>query len=142
MSRANRFFIIATLVVAIIGFNCTSFAGGGEKPTLILVTPELDMAKKETAVKLKGVGFEPGTVVTILFNDGEGITEDVGWALEPEPKADAKGEWATTWDAERYMEKKMIKAGEYTISAADAEYNELDSKTIKFVGKLPKKEKK
>ena len=142
MRNANRFFIMATLLVAIIGFVGTGFAGAEGKPTLVVVTPDLDMAKSQTKVKLKGTGFEPGAAVMILFHYGDGITDDVGWALDPEPKADAKGEWATTWDAKRYMQRKLIKEGEYTISVADAEYNELDSKTVKFVGKLPKKKKK
>ena len=143
MRSANRIFLIAalSLVLGIIGFNGTSFAGGGKVPTLILVTPEVDLAK-ETKVKLKGTGFKPGDAVMILFYDQNGVPLDVGWALKPEPKADANGEWATTWNAKRYMQKKMIKAGEYTIAVTDADYNEIDSKMVKFVGKFPKKKKK
>ena len=142
MRNTKRFFIITTLVVGLIGFVGSGFAGAEGKPTLVVVTPQVDMAKSQTKVKLKGTGFEPGTTVMILFNDDDGVPLDVGWALKPEPKADAKGEWATTFDAKRYMEKKLIKAGDYTIAVADADYNELDSKTVKFVGKLPKKKKK
>lgn len=142
MRKANRFFIIATLVVGIMGIVGTGFAGAEGKPTLVVVTPEVDMAKSETKVKLKGTGFEPGAAVMVLFNDENGVPLDVGWALKPEPKADANGQWATTWNAKRYMQKKMIKAGDYTISVTDADYNELDSKPVKFVGKLPKKKKK
>ncbi len=143
MRSANRIFLIAalSLVLGIIGFNGTSFAGGGKVPTLILVTPEVDLAK-ETKVKLKGTGFEPGQALVILFTDQNGVPLDIGWALKPEPKADASGELATTWNAKRYIQKKMIKAGEYTLSVTDADYNELDSKTIKFVGKFKKKKKK
>lgn len=142
MRNASRCFLVAILVAGLIGFVNTGFAGAEGKPTLVVVTPEVDMSKKQTEVKLKGTGFEPGATVMILFVDDEGVTQDVGWALEPEPKADAKGEWATTFDAKRYMEKKLIKAGEYNIAVADADYNELDAKTVKFVGKLPKKKKK
>ena len=137
MRSANRIFLIAALVLGMIGFHGTVFAGG----SLILVTPEVDLAK-ETKVKLKGTGFEPGQALVILFTDQNGVPLDIGWALKPEPKADASGEWATTWNAKRYIQKKMIKAGEYTLSVTDADYNELDSKTIKFVGKFKKKKKK
>jgi hypothetical protein len=40
------------------------------------------------------------------------------------------------------MDRKLIVAGEYKVSAADADYNVLDTKTIKFTGKFPKKKKK
>ena len=112
-----------------------------DQADLILVTPEVDLAK-DTKVKLKGTGFKPGDAVMILFTDPDGVPLDIGWALKPEPKADANGEWATTWNAKRYMEKKLIKEGEYTIAVTDADYNELDSETVKFVGKFPKKKKK
>jgi len=137
MRSVNRIFLITALVLGIIGFYGTGFAGGD----LILVTPEVDLAK-DTKVKLKGTGFKPGDAVMILFTDPDGVPLDIGWALKPEPKADANGEWATTWNAKRYMEKKLIKEGEYTIAVTDADYNELDSETVKFVGKFPKKKKK
>jgi len=137
MRNANRMLLIAVLALGLIGFHGAGFAGGN----LVLVTPEVDLAK-ETKVKLKGTGFKPDDVVMILFTDPNGVTDDIGWALKPEPKADANGEWATTWDAKRYIEKKMIEAGEYTLAVTDADYNELDSKTIKFVGKFKKKKKK
>ncbi len=137
MRNANRMLLIAVLALGMIGFHGAGFAGGD----LVLVTPEVDLAK-ETKVKLKGTGFKPGDVVMILFYDSNDVPLDVGWALKPEPKADANGAWATTWNAKRYIQKKMIKAGEYKIAAADADYNELDSKTIKFVGKFKKKKKK
>jgi len=137
MRNTNRIFLVAVLVLGMIGFHSAGFAGGD----LVLVTPEVDLAK-ETKVKLKGTGFTPGDAVMILFYDGDGVPLDVGWALKPEPKADTTGGWATTWNAKRYIQKKMIKAGEYKIAATDADYNELDSKTIKFVGKFKKKKKK
>ena len=141
MRKITRFFIFAALIFGIIGFNSTGFSGGGEAPVLVLDTPVVDLAK-ETKVKLKGTGFKPGADLMILFTDQDGVPLDIGWALKPEPKADANGEWAATWNAKRYIEKKMIKSGEYTLSVTDADYNELDSKTIKFVGKFKKKKKK
>ena len=140
MKSANRNFLIAALVLAMIGFFGTGLASAGG-PTLTLSATEVDLAK-ETNVKLSGTGFKPGAAVMILFTDENDVPLDIGWALDPEPKADANGEWATTWDAKRYIQKKMIKAGEYTIAVTDDDYNELDSKNIKFVGKYQKKKKK
>lgn len=137
MRSINQIFIITALVLGLIGVNGTGFAGG-MAPVLVLATSEVDLAT-ETKVKLKGAGFNPDQTLMVLFTDQNGVPLDIGWALKPEPKADANGEWATTWNAKRYMQKKMIKAGEYTISVTDADYNELDSATIQFVGKFPKK---
>ena len=139
MKNVTHIFLVMVLVFGIIGCATTE-----KKPelagTLEILTPEVDMAK-ETKVKLKGAGFKPGDSVMILFYDENGVPLDVGWALKPEPKADANGDWETTWNAKRYMQKKMIKAGEYTLAVTDADYNQIDSQKVKFVGKLPKKKK-
>ena len=131
------------LLVMVLVFGLAGCATTEKKPELTgaleILTPEVDMSKEQTKVKLKGTGFKPDAAVMVLFYDENGVPLDVGWALKPEPKADANGAWATTWNAKRSMQKKMIKAGEYTIAVTDADYNEIDSKMVKFVGKLPKK---
>ena len=140
MKNLTRIFLVMVLVFGITG--CATTEKKPDLPgTLEILTPEVDLAK-QTKVKLKGTGFKPGDAVMMLFYDQNDVPLDVGWALKPEPKADANGEWATTWNAKRYMQKKMIKAGEYTIAVTDADYNEIDSKMVKFVGKFPKKKKK
>ena len=141
MKNLTRIFLIMVLVFGITG--CATTEKKPEWPgTLEILTPVLDLANKETDVKLKGTGFTPDQEVMVLYTDGDGIRTDVGWALDPAPKADANGAWEATWDAKRFVQKKMIKEGEYMITVTDADYNEIDSKMVKLVGKLPKKEKK
>ncbi len=141
MKNLTRIFLIMVLVFGITGCATTE-----KKPdwpgTLEILTPVLDLANKETDVKLKGTGFTPDQEIIVLYTDGDGIRTDVGWALDMAPKADANGVWEVTWDAKRVVQKKLIKEGEYMITVADADYNEIDSKMVKFIGKLPKKKKK
>lgn len=141
MKNLTRIFLVMALVFGIAGCATT-----GKKPdlpgTLEILTPVLDLANKETDVKLKGTGFTPNQEIIVLYTDEDGVLTDVGWALDSEPKAGADGAWEVTWDAKRFVEKKLIGKGEYLITVADADYNVIDSKMLKIVGKLPKKEKK
>ena len=133
-------------LVMVLVFGMIGCATADKKPdwpgTLEILTPVVNMSNKESDIKLKGTGFTPDQEVMILFTDANGIRTDVGWAVDPQPKADANGAWETTWDAKRFMQKKLIKEGEYTISVTDAEYNDIDSQAIQFTGKYPKKKKK
>ena len=140
MKNLTRIFLVMVLVFGIAGCATTE-----KKPdwpgTLEILTPVLDLANKETDVKLKGTGFTPNQEVMILYKDEDGVLTDVGWALDSEPKADASGAWEVTWDAKRLAQKKLLGEGEYLITVTDADYNEIDSKMLKVVGKLPKKKK-
>jgi hypothetical protein len=141
MRNLSRIFLVMVLVFGMIG--CATADKKPDWPgTLEIVTPTLNMSEKESKVKLKGTGFTPDQEVMILFTDGNGIRTDVGWALKTQPKADANGMWETIWDAKRFMQKKMIKEGAYTITVTDAEYNDIDAKEVQFTGKWPKKKKK
>ena len=141
MKNLTRIFLIMILVFGITGCATTE-----KKPdwpgTLEILTPVLDLANKETDVKLKGTGFTPDQEIIVLYTGGDGVRTDVGWALDSAPMADANGTWEVTWDAKRVVQKKLIKEGEYMITVTDADYNEIDSKMVKFFGKLPKKKKK
>jgi hypothetical protein len=141
MKHVIRIFLVMVLVAGIIG--CATAEKKPDLPgTLEVLTPVLDLSNKETDVKLKGTGFTPGQEIMVLITDVDGIRTDVGWALDPEPKADASGAWETTWDASRFVSKKLITAGDYSITVTDADYNEIDTQPIKITGKLPKKKKK
>jgi len=141
MKHVTRIFLVMVLVAGIIG--CATAEKKPDLPgTLEVLTPVLDLSNKETDVKLKGTGFTPGQEIMVLIADVDGIRTDVGWALDPEPKADANGMWETTWDAKRFVDRKLVKAGEYLITVTDADYNEIDAKPVQFTGQLPKKKKK
>ena len=139
MKQISKILVIglALAVVGIIGWGCA----GGPTGTLNVTTPAVDLAK-ETSVSFQGSGFRPGQEVTILYTDPNGIQTDIGYALDPPPVADDNGAWSTKWKAKRFIQKKLIKAGDYTFTVTDAEYTPIDSATVNFHGKWVKKKKK
>ncbi|UCH21417.1 MAG: hypothetical protein JSU83_23450 [Deltaproteobacteria bacterium] len=122
------------LMVGLVG--CATFGSGGSKPApqLVVVTPEVELSKTAT-VDLKGLNFEPDQEVALLFTAVDGVTSDIGFAVDPQPVADKTGTWATTWKCGRFVSKKLIKAGVYTIKAADFDYNVLAEATVNFIAK-------
>ncbi len=98
---------------------------------LIVETPIVTMSKK-AKVGLSGQGFKPGEEVAILLTAVDGVVSDIGFALDPQPVADKSGAWTTTWKCGRFIQKKLIKAGTYTLKAADADYNVLAEATVTF----------
>jgi hypothetical protein len=105
------------------------------------MTPKVALAK-ETNVSFQGTDFKPGQAVMILYTDPDGIQTDIGYALDPPPVADDNGAWSTKWKAKRFIERKLIKAGDYTFTVTDAEYTPIDTVTVNFHGKYVKKKKK
>ena len=122
-----------TVLVLIFGFwGCASMGKGGKSSAqLEVVTPEVALSKKAT-VDLKGTGFSPNQEVALLFVDVNGVTSDIGFAVDPQPVADENGAWTTTWKCGRFISKKLIKAGDYTVKAADEDYNVLAEATVTF----------
>ena len=130
--------LVAMATMVLIGglVGCTTFGSGGSKPApqLLVVTPEVELGKKAT-VDLKGEKFMPNQEVALLFIDVDGVMSDINFAVDPQPVADEAGSWATTWNCGRFVSKKLIKAGTYTIKAADVDYNVLAEATITFYAK-------
>ena len=125
---------VMVLIVGLVG--CATFGAGGGKsaPQLLVVTPEVELSKKAT-VDLKGVNFTPDQEVELLFIAVDGVMSDIGFAVDPKPVADETGTWTTTWKCGRFVSKKLIKAGTYTIKAADVDYNVLAEATVNFYAK-------
>jgi hypothetical protein len=127
---------MATMVLIVGLVGCSTFGSGESKPApqLVVVTPEVALDKKAT-VDLQGLNFKPGLEVALLFIAVDGVTSDIGFAVDPQPVADQTGTWATTWNCGLFFSKKLIKAGAYTIKAADDDYNVLAEATINFIAK-------
>ena len=111
--------------------GCATIGIGEPAPKLIVVTPKVALSKKAT-VDLKGENFKPDQEVALLFIDVNGVMSDVNFAVDPQPVADENGNWSTTWKCGRFVSKKLIKAGKYTIKAADVDYNVLAEASINF----------
>ena len=98
----------------------------------IKVAGELKL-DKEGAVELIGKGFAPSQKLVILFTTEDGVQSDIGYALKPEPIADTSGALKTEWSYGRFVKKKLVKEGRYTLTVADEDFNELASTGVVFV---------
>ena len=125
---------VMTLIAGLVGCATTGTGGSKSEAQLMVVTPEVALSKKAT-VDLKGEKFMPNQEVALLFIDVDGVMSDINFAVDPQPVADEAGSWATTWNCGRFVSKKLIKAGTYTIKAADVDYNVLAEATITFYAK-------
>ncbi len=131
--------LIAAILVAVLvfgtGVGITGASPAGESnpaPTVVVVDPILKLDKKAQVVII-GAGFEPGQELRLLVTDVNGVSADVAATLDPEPVANDLGAWATAWTgAGRYISKKLIKEGVYTITVTDGEYNALASAAVAF----------
>lgn len=110
-------------------------------PMVVVGTPVVKMSKKVEIV-IMGTGFEPGQEVRLLFTTMDGVTADIGYALKPQPVANKLGAWITTWKCDRYIKKKLIKEGAYTIKVTDSEYNFLAHAPVAFYVEKEKKSEK
>lgn len=134
MKKILAGFVVLFSAVCLIAFAGIIEASG---PQLLFDASQVDLSK-ESKVKIKGTGFKPEQKVKIIFFDVNGVASDINYALKPEPIANNKGGWETTWNAKRYIGKKLLKAGEHRFTVMDIEYNVLASGSLKFVGKASK----
>jgi hypothetical protein len=155
--------IFLTLMVVFLIFGLIGFTGCAKKteksaamketsgamkmkglgPVVSMGTPLVMMAGKKTKpVVIIGTGFKPKEEIRVLFTTQDGLQSDIGYALKPEPKPNQSGTWGTSWGAGRYVARKLIKGGVYTITAADSDYNPIASTVVTFVNPAKKKKKK
>lgn len=87
---------------------------------------------KDGKIQVTGTGFSPDQNIILLFTTQDGVTSDISYALEPTPVADAEGNWATTWSYGRFVKKKLVSAGAFSLKATDDEFNELGATEIAF----------
>lgn len=109
-------------------------------PVVVVATPHVAMEKK-TEVVVMGTGFKPGKEITLLITDADGVLTDIGSAMKPEPKVDASGTWASTWDVSEYVKNKLVQKGVYAITVADSDYNPIAVAPVNFF-EPPKKDDK
>ncbi|MDF1590948.1 MAG: hypothetical protein P1P89_05475 [Desulfobacterales bacterium] len=131
------FFVVGVVGISGLGSICIA---GDTGPVLAMGTP-LVKADKKASVVIMGSGFKPGEELSILVTDANGLQTDIGYALKPVPKADSTGTWATTWNAGRFVSRKVIGIGPCKITVTDADYNPL-AHSVVFFQKVEKKDKK
>ncbi len=98
-----------------------------------LTTPgDAKLDKKGTLV-LSGSGFAPNAEIAILFKTADGVESDIGYALDPAPVIDGDGNFATTWSSGRFVKKKLVAAGDYSLTVTNDDFDPLASATVTFV---------
>ena len=128
---------IGVMVVMVLGLGGFAYthSGAADKgqagPTVEMSTP-VKMSKK-ASVPIHGKGFKPGQEIGILLTDKDGVQTDIGYALDPAPKADTSGSWSTTWKCGDFS--KLVKTGgSYTLTVTDMDYHPLVSTKVSFIG--------
>lgn len=125
------FFIAVGLVV----IGCASMKSGQSDADL---KPEISVAgaaklDDDGTLEINGKRFQAGEEVALLLTTEDGVQADIGYALEPAPLPDNNGDWSTRWSYGRYVKKKLVKEGGYTLTAVDQDFNVLCTATIEFV---------
>ena len=110
-------------------------------PMVMVANPYVKMHNKAT-VTIVGNGFKPGQEVSLLFTSADGVQADIGYALKPAPKANKIGSWVTTWSCGRFIKKKLITKGAYTITVTDSDYNVITHAPVAFYAEKKAKKKK
>ena len=129
---------VVILIVGLMGLMGSNLLGPVKciaaemSPVLTMGTPMVQMSKKSEVI-IMGTGFKPGQELFVLFTAPDGSQSDVGYALKPEPKADATGSFACTWKAGRYVSKGLITGGAYKIEVTDTDFNPIARGVVFFV---------
>jgi hypothetical protein len=113
----------------------------------VAVSPQLSELAPKAKIDIMGSGYIPDEEVRILFTDAEGMQTDIGYALEPAPKAGKSGAWLTTWDCEEFIKAKLVTDGAFELVVTDNEFKPLAKTYIYFKkpakkAEAPKAEKK
>jgi hypothetical protein len=104
----------------------------------VSVSPQLSELAPKSTIDIMGSGFIPDEEVRILYTDAEGMQTDIGYALEPAPKAGKSGAWLTTWQCEEFIKAKLVTDGAFELVVTDNEFKPL-AKTYVYFKKPAKK---
>ncbi len=106
----------------------TAFAASAQEMTV----PGPATLSNDGTLEISGAGFEANASVLLLFTTADGVVAEIGYALDAEPVADADGNWSAVWSYGRFVKKKLVVAGEYTLTATNDVFSELADVSIAF----------
>ncbi|SDP64494.1 hypothetical protein [Desulforhopalus singaporensis] len=132
MKRYITYLAILTLCALVFGCKNVDTSSSMKPTTAEIVVDSPVKLDEKGVIGVSGKGFEPGSKVVVLFVTIDGVQSDIGYALDPEPVADAVGTWKSEWSYGRLVKKNLVKEGRYTMSVADEDFNELTSASIVF----------
>ena len=136
--------LIVCAITSLIGISLVSTpALAGDPAATVMVANPYQKLDNKAKVTIVGTGFKPGQQVSLLFTTADGVQADIGYALKPAPKANKIGSWVTTWSCGRFVKRKLITKGAYTITVTDTDYNVITHAPVAFyAAKKAKKKKK
>ena len=125
--------ILIKIAIIALGLTLSACASNNmyDNPSLT-IDGDAKLDKKGTII-LTGNGFTPNLEVAILFKTSDGVESDIGYALDPAPVADDNGNFVTTWSYGRFVKKKLISVGKYSLSITNDDFDPLTDTTITFV---------
>ena len=118
------------LVIATSAFLVTACSVTTPAPQI--TAADLLKLDKKGKIELAGQGFTPHSEITLLLTTTDGVQSDIGYAVTPAPVADAKGNWTTTWSYGRFVKKKLVAEGDYSLIATDEDFTPLAQGTVTF----------
>lgn len=120
------------LLSLFVAFMLTLSTASAADPKVTVDQPAYKLDKK-IKIGISGEGFPADQEIRVLLSAAKDDGEyDIGYALDPEPMPDSSGKWSTTWNAGRFVSKKLVKAGANMLQITDADYNPLAEFTVTF----------
>ena len=127
MKKVTWILVTVIIMVGLIGVGSIGVSGAssasqsGLTPSVTIITPVVPL-DKSTKMVILGAGFEPGEELNLVIDTG-GLLSDISSGLNPDPVANEKGAFITTWTCSRYVSKKVVKHGVYSLIVADDDYD-------------------
>jgi hypothetical protein len=99
----------------------------------IVVTPAEAHFAEDTEVMIYGANLVPGTQVTILLMDGNGVYSDISSMSSPFPLVvNEDGAFAAKWVLDRWPRPGVGGKGVFSVRVMDEEFNEIGAAPISF----------
>ena len=135
--------VIAATVAGLSNAKADGHITGAESVVIDPVVVDLEPGKSrsKTEVFMRGGGFTPGTELSLLITDGNGVLSDItagsrnrrdgGSSVFP-LVANEQGAWATSWRLGRFTRRGVGGEGMGTLWVVDDEFNTLATSPIAF----------
>ena len=133
----------AAVIITMLIFGSTLVATSATAtpgPTVVTDKPVQKWDKKGKITVL-GSGFDEGQELHLMFTDATGVRVDfTSYSVSPAVEVNENGAFAGQWKGlGRFISKKLLKAGAYSIEVTDADYNILASTPFQVLEKEEEK---
>ncbi len=133
MKRLITLLAILTLGISVVACKNVETSSAMKQGTAEIIVAGPVKLENKGVVEVSGKGFNANSKIMVLFTTVDGVESDIGYALKPEPIADASGSWKTEWSYGRFVKKQLVTEGTYSMSVVDEDFNELAKTSVMFV---------